>query len=146
MNVLHECFALFSGFFERSVCAVSFCSVDSNYLMGVGDDDHHALGVWKWKLNKTELEGLTMHGLMSMGEPCPGKLIAESGTMNGEPPQIYNLVVPDRTTSGTTKGKGRGKGRAKKLQRFCTVGQSHTKFWTVDLNASIANGTNPLKR
>ena len=138
------------------MCAVSFCSVDSNYLMGVGDDDHHALGVWKWKLNKTELEGLTMHGLMSVGEPCPGKLIAESGTMNGEPPQIYNLVVPARTTTnrgsnrgdgrGDGRGNGRGNGRGEKLQRFCTVGHSHTKFWTVDLNASIANGTNPLKR
>jgi Ca2+-binding EF-hand superfamily protein/WD40 repeat protein len=136
------------GFFERSVCAVSFCSVDSGYIMGVGDDNHHSLGVWKWKLNKTELEGLTMHGLMSTGEPCPGKLICESGTMNGEPPQIYNIVVPERNMSGgnnsRNNNRSRGSSNGGKIQRFCTVGNSHTKFWSVDLNASINSGSNPI--
>ena len=126
-----------NGFFERSVCAVSFCSVDSGYLMGVGDDDHHALGIWKWKLNKTELEGLTMHGLMSSGQPSPGKLLGESATMNGEPPQIYNLVVPDRDAREESK-------RGARTQRFCTVGNSHTKFWEVNLSGSVSTGKSPI--
>tara|TARA_B100000780_G_C21121217_1_gene454213 strand:- start:388 stop:3804 length:3417 start_codon:yes stop_codon:yes gene_type:complete len=125
------------GFFERSVCAVSFCSVDSGYLMGVGDDDHHALGVWKWKLNKTELEGLTMHGLMSSGQPSPGKLIGDAATMNGEPPQIYNLIVPDRDAQESNA-------TGTKIQRFSTVGNSHTKFWEVDLSGSVASGRSPI--
>jgi len=138
-----------NGFFERSVCAVSFCSVDSGYLLGVGDDDHHSLGVFKWKLNKTELEGLTMHGMATTGQPSPGKLIADGATMNGEPPQIYGIVVPDRDevvggSSSSSSSSGGGSKKSVRTQRFATVGNSHTKFWTVDLNSSVATGTSPL--
>lgn len=132
------------GFFERSVCAVEFCSVDAGYLMGVGDDDHHSLGVWKWRLDARELEGLQMHGLMSTGQPSPGKLIGEAATMNGEPPQIYDLVVPNRRAVARQEALGRGGKISTKMQKFVTVGNSHTKFWSVDLNASIASGKNPL--
>eukprot|EP00946_MAST-07B_sp_MAST-7B-sp1_P003868 g3868.t1 len=132
------------GFFERSVCAVEFCSADAGFIMGVGDDDHHSLGVWKWRLSARELEGLQMHGLMSTGEPSPGKLIGEAATMNGEPPQIYDLIVPDRRAVARQEALGSGGSLNSKIQKFVTVGNSHTKFWTVDLNASIASGKSPI--
>ena len=55
---------------KGQVCAVAF-SQCSRYVVAVGADTHHALGVWEWST---------------------GKLIQDAQTMNGEPPRVYDVV------------------------------------------------------
>eukprot|EP00945_MAST-04E_sp_MAST-4E-sp1_P000695 g695.t1 len=133
-----ETFEIFSvvgsgGFFHRAVCAVSFLGNSSSYICGIGSDDHHAIGIWKWKLSKSEQEGLEIHGLATKGEPTPGKFIAESGCQNGAPPQVFGIIVPTNASSLDN---------SRKVMKFATVGCNHTKFWTLDLN--MKDRLNPL--
>jgi WD40 repeat protein/Ca2+-binding EF-hand superfamily protein len=118
------------GFFQRSICAVSFLGGSSSYICGIGADDHHALGIWKWRLTREEQEGLEIHGMAAPGEPTPGKFIAESGCQNGAPPQIYAIASPAINSSPATQGGG----RRRSVFSFATLGCNHTKFWTLDLN------------
>lgn len=127
-----------AGFFERAVCAVAFASLDSRYIIGVGDDNHHMLGVWKWQLTQLELEGMRLHGRTGP-EMSPGKLIAEAATQVGEPPQILGLVMQSRSAAARQRVPGENK-----LQRFTTVGHVHSKFWELNLGATIATGERPL--
>ncbi len=116
-----------SGFFQRAVAAIAFLGDSSSYICGIGCDDHHALGVWKWRLSKSEQEGLELHGMATPGQPTPGRFLGESGCQNGAPPQIFGIVVPKRGASSRSGNRGTGR-----VMSFTTIGCNHTKFWTVD--------------
>eukprot|EP00943_MAST-04B_sp_MAST-4B-sp1_P004168 g4168.t1 len=116
-----------SGFFQRAVAAIAFLGDSSSYICGIGCDDHHALGVWKWRLSKSEQEGLELHGMATPGQPTPGRFLGESGCQNGAPPQIFGIVVPKRGASSRSSNGGTGR-----VMSFTTIGCNHTKFWTVD--------------
>eukprot|EP00949_MAST-11_sp_MAST-11-sp1_P004136 g4136.t1 len=118
------CAVIGQGFFERSVCAVGFAAENSSYIVGIGCDDHHALGVWKWKLSKSEQEGLELHGKATPGQPTPGRLIGESASQNGTPPQIHQLILPPRN---------RARSKSSTLS-FATCGISHLKLWSVSID------------
>ena len=116
-----------SGFFQRAVAAIAFLGDSSSYICGIGCDDHHALGVWKWRLSKSEQEGLELHGMATPGEPTPGRFLGESACQNGAPPQIFGIVVPKRGASMRSGSNNTGR-----VMTFTTIGANHTKFWSVD--------------
>ena len=106
-----------SGFFQRAVAAIAFLGDSSSYICGIGCDDHHALGVWKWRLSKSEQEGLELHGMATPGQPTPGRFLGESGCQNGAPPQIFGIVVPKRGASSRSGNRGTGR-----VMSFTTIG------------------------
>ena len=60
----HQCF------YDRAICAVAFSS-DSRWLVAIGQDNRHRIGLWDWK---------------------GGTLLAEGTARNGTPPQIHDVV------------------------------------------------------
>jgi WD40 repeat protein len=86
------------GEYSLQIAALCF-SRNSQYIVVVGADNHHKLGVWEWE-NRD-------------GSP---DLIAEMASHNGTPPQIFDVAwSPVREKGGS--------------EMFVTVGISHLKFW-----------------
>ena len=73
-----------SGFFQRAVAAIAFLGDSSSYICGIGCDDHHALGVWKWRLSKSEQEGLNYMAWRLQGSP-PQDVSSENRRVKMEP-------------------------------------------------------------
>jgi WD40 repeat protein len=86
------------GDYSLQIAALCF-SRDSRYIVVVGADNHHKLGVWEWQSRD--------------GMP---DLIAEMASHNGTPPQVFGVAwspAPEKDGS----------------EAFVTVGISHLKFW-----------------
>lgn len=54
--------SLGEGFFERSVCCVEF-SPDNTLVVGIGEDDHHKLGIWAISSGLLLIDGVCQNGL-----------------------------------------------------------------------------------
>jgi len=91
------------GFFDRSVCAVTF-SFDSKYVAAVSCDDKHRIGIF---------------------QVSSGLLIRDSVCQNGLPPQIHDISwAPAQQFAGYINKESSGM-----CDVFCTVGENHLKFW-----------------
>ncbi len=92
------------GFFQRGIDAVQF-SYDNKFLVAIGCDDHHTLGVF----------------LVSTGELC-----CDATTANGSPPQIYSLAwSPGQQSTEYITRDHDGE-----CDVFVTAGFRHLKFWS----------------
>jgi len=95
------------GFYERLISAVSFSCKDPKLLVAIGGDNHHCMGLWDW---------------------TTGRLLAETPTQNGTPPQVTQIVFDDENTN-------------KDMDRFVTCGFKHFKIWSWD-GAKLSGGKN----
>lgn len=57
--------------FEVALFSLKIISSDSEYVFGIGADDHHSLGIWSIQSNK---------------------LLGRCSTFNATPPAIYDIV------------------------------------------------------
>lgn len=93
------------GFFDRAVCAVSFCC-DPNFVAAIGCDDGHRLGIWDIR--------------------SPGTYLVETRCQNGIPPQIKGMKwAPQQQYTEYISTQNRGL-----CDVLCTVGDHHLKLWS----------------
>ena len=79
----------FACFYERGICAVSFCS-NNRYLVAIGMDNKHTVGLWDWHNSS---------------------LIASNSSRAGLPPQVYDVVCcPQRREAPVADFVSFGKG------------------------------------
>jgi WD40 repeat protein len=72
------------GFFERAICAVSFTS-DAGFIVGIGCDDAHRIGVFDIKSGMLQAEAGCQHGLppqIRCIKSCPSLQYTEYITKN----------------------------------------------------------------
>lgn len=93
------------GFFDRAVCAVSFCC-DPNFVAAVGCDDGHRLGIWDIR--------------------NPSTYIVDTRCQSGIPPQIRGMRwAPQQQYTEYISTQNRGQ-----CDVLCTVGDHHLKLWS----------------
>ena len=92
------------GFFERAVCAVCI-SPDSKYIVAIGCNDHHSMGVW---------------------DISSGELLCDASCVHGSPDVVKLLVW----APGTLHCNFISKEQKGVSHLLCTAGERHLKFWS----------------